>query len=224
MPERDDAPDAGPRQTLVVPLFPLPSTVLFPRVRQPFYVFEPRYRAMLTQVLDGDGLIGIPLLVSGAPEGGTAPPINPVFGVGSIVNYDTHDDGTSNIEVLGRHRVRLLEELPSSAFRRARVQVLAEEVPDDIAAQKLHADLQGAILGLDKVGLTREARDALTHILKTSARDMPFLVHMLCTIVIGSPDVRQKLLEEDRLVDRGRALLTILETFGQELGRPFQGE
>ena len=215
-------PDRGRRSWF--PLFPLPSTVLFPRVRLPFYVFEPRYRAMLQQVLDGDGLIGIPLLLSGEQEGGAAPPIDQVLGVGSVVDYDTHDDGTSNIEVLGRHRVRVLEELPAGAFRRARVQVLAEETPDDIAAQKLHADLQAAILGLDKVGLTREARDALTHILKSSARDMPFLVHMLCTIVIGSPDVRQKLLEEDRLVDRGRALLTILETFGQELGRPFAGE
>jgi Lon protease-like protein len=209
------------RQTLVVPLFPLPSTVLFPRVRQPFYVFEPRYRAMLRAVLDGDGLIGIPLLLPGFEERYEGrPPVAPVFGVGSVVDYDTHEDGTSNIEVLGRHRVRLLEELPGGEFRRARVQVLAEDVPDDITGKKLHSELEAAILGLDRLGLTREAKDALTQILRNTGRDMTFLVHMLCTIVIGSPEVRQKLLEEDRVIDRGRALLTILETFRQELGRP----
>jgi uncharacterized protein len=218
----DDAGGTRTPQTLVVPLFPLPSTVLFPRVRQPFYVFEPRYRAMLREVLDGDGLIGVPLLLPGYEaqyEG--APPIAPIFGVGSVVDYETHDDGTSNVEVLGRHRVRLLQELPAGTFRRGRVEVLPEDVPDDIAGEKLHAELEAAILGLDRLGLTREAREALTQILKNTARDMAFLVHILCTIVIGSPEVRQKLLEEDRVLDRGRALLTILETFRQELGRPF---
>jgi Lon protease-like protein len=219
--ENDDHAQARPPNTLVVPLFPLPATVLFPRVRQPFFVFESRYRAMLKVVLDGDGLIGIPLLLSGFEKDSGTPPIATVFGVGSVVDYETHEDGTTNIEVLGRHRVRLLEELPGDVFRRARVQVLSEDVPDDIAGKKLHAELEAAILGLDRIGLTREAKDALTQILKNTGRDMTFLVHMLCTIVIGSPDVRQKLLEEDRVLDRGRALLTMLETFRQELGRPF---
>ena len=48
---------------------------------------------------------------------------------------------------------------------------------------------------------------------------MPFLVHLLCTVVVGNLEVRQKLLEEDEVLDRGGALLTILETFRQELGR-----
>jgi Lon protease-like protein len=215
-----DAAPAHGRPALVVPLFPLPATVLFPRVRQPFYVFEPRYRAMLRDVLDGDGLIGIPLLVPG-PEGANGPPCAEVFGVGSVVEYETHEDGTSNIEVLGRHRVRLIEELPPGPYRRARAATLADDEPDDAAGRALRSDLEAAILGLDRVGLTPEAREAFTQILGTSGRDVTFLVHILCTIVIGSPDVRQKLLEEDSVLDRARALLTILETFRQELGRPF---
>jgi uncharacterized protein HemY len=120
--------------------------------------------------------------------------------------------------------VRMIEELPPSVFRRARVEVLPEDDPDEAAARRLHADLEAAIRSLDRVGLRTEAKEAIGHILKASVRDVPFLVHMLCTIVIGSPEVRQKLLEEDRLEDRGRALLTILETFGQELGRQPRGE
>jgi Lon protease-like protein len=222
--EAEDVRPADQGQPMVVPLFPLPSTVLFPRVRQPFYVFEPRYRAMLRTVLDGDGLIGIPLLLQGKAEPAGPPRIASVFGVGAVVDYDTHEDGTSDIEVLGRHRVRMIEELPPSVFRRARVEVLPEEEPGEAAARKLHADLEAAIRALDRVGLRREAKDAIGHILEASVRDVPFLVHMLCTIVIGSPEVRQKVLEEDRVEDRGRALLTILETFGQELGRPFKGD
>jgi Lon protease-like protein len=215
----DDDPGGEPSRTLTVPLFPLPATVLFPRVRQPFYVFEPRYRAMLRSVLDGDGLIGFPLLLREGAE--TAPPrISEVFGVGSVVDYDTHEDGTSHIEVLGRFRVRTLAELPSTPFRQARVRVLPDEEPAQVEAEALRDALSEALRRLDQAGLAPEARSALSQILAGSARNVPFLVHMLCTIVIGSPEVRQKLLEEDRVVERGRALITILETLRQELGRP----
>lgn len=220
MPDRGETPDARP--TLVVPLFPLPATVLFPRVRQPFYIFEPRYRAMLRDALDGDGLIGIPLLGGMEGKANETPEIANVFGVGEVVDYETLPDGTSNIEVLGRHRVAMLDELPPSEYRRARVTVLADESVGAPDAKKLHDELEAAFLGLDRVGLTREAKEAIGQIFKRAGEDVAFLVHMLCTIVIGSPEIRQKLLEEDSLLHRGRGLLTILDTLRQELGRPFR--
>ncbi|HJS07899.1 MAG TPA: LON peptidase substrate-binding domain-containing protein, partial [Pirellulales bacterium] len=43
----------------VVRLFPLPNRVVFPHVMQPLHIFEPRYREMLNDALDGDGLIAM---------------------------------------------------------------------------------------------------------------------------------------------------------------------
>ena len=37
-----------------IPLFPLPSVVLFPGAMVPLFVFEPRYRQMTAHVLEGD--------------------------------------------------------------------------------------------------------------------------------------------------------------------------
>src|SRR6187431_2015672 len=48
-----------------IPLFPLPSSVLFPDVSLPLRVFEPRYRAMVEAALQSDRIIGIVLLRSG---------------------------------------------------------------------------------------------------------------------------------------------------------------
>jgi len=44
-----------------IPIFPLPNVVLFPNVFLPLHVFEPRYRAMVAETLEGDRIIGMVL-------------------------------------------------------------------------------------------------------------------------------------------------------------------
>ena len=45
----------------LVALFPLPNVVLFPDVDLPLHVFEPRYRAMVGDAMNGDRRIGMSL-------------------------------------------------------------------------------------------------------------------------------------------------------------------
>ena len=48
-----------------IPIFPLPSVVLFPNVFLPLHIFEPRYRQMVAEALEGDRIIGMVLLQPG---------------------------------------------------------------------------------------------------------------------------------------------------------------
>jgi uncharacterized protein len=48
-----------------IPLFPLPNVVLFPNVFLPLHIFEQRYRAMVSDALAGDRIIGMVLLQPG---------------------------------------------------------------------------------------------------------------------------------------------------------------
>ena len=48
-----------------IPIFPLPSVVLFPNVFLPLHIFEARYRQMVTDALAGDRIIGMTLLKAG---------------------------------------------------------------------------------------------------------------------------------------------------------------
>jgi Lon protease-like protein len=48
-----------------IPIFPLPNAVLFPNVFMPLHIFEPRYRAMVSDALAGDRIIGMVLLRAG---------------------------------------------------------------------------------------------------------------------------------------------------------------
>ena len=48
-----------------VPIFPLPNVVLFPSALLPLHIFEPRYRAMVVDALEGERLIGMVMLQPG---------------------------------------------------------------------------------------------------------------------------------------------------------------
>src|SRR5262245_34551461 len=42
-----------------IPIFPLPDAVLFPNASLPLHIFEPRYRQMVADALEGDRIIGM---------------------------------------------------------------------------------------------------------------------------------------------------------------------
>ena len=62
-----------------IPIFPLPTVVLFPNVFLPLHIFEPRYRQMIGDALSGDRLIGMTLLKEAATADDALPA---VYGVG----------------------------------------------------------------------------------------------------------------------------------------------
>jgi ATP-dependent Lon protease len=41
----------------IIPIFPLPNVVLFPGVPLPLHIFETRYREMIADIKDSDGII-----------------------------------------------------------------------------------------------------------------------------------------------------------------------
>ena len=84
-----------------LPVFPLPL-VLFPGAPLPLHIFEPRYRAMLADCLNGDSLFGIMFQPEGLGETDMAP-----GDVGCIAHIETAKslpDGRSNILVVGQER------------------------------------------------------------------------------------------------------------------------
>lgn len=107
-----------------VPVFPLPNVVLFPETLLPLHIFEPRYRAMLSDCLDRDGAI----VIAQVDRSGAR--IAEVASVGVIVEHQPLPDGRSNIVVAGSARVHLdelvVEELPRYPYKRARASRLHE--------------------------------------------------------------------------------------------------
>jgi Lon protease-like protein len=107
-----------------IPLFPLPGVVLLPGTLLPLHIFEPRYRAMVADALEGDRTIGMAMMRPGWERAGANPPIFAVGGAGRIVDSETLPDGRYNIVLEGEFRYRVLEESPPAPYRVARVEVI----------------------------------------------------------------------------------------------------
>lgn len=88
-----------------LPLFPLPL-VLFPGAALPLHIFEPRYRQLLVDCLEGDHRFGIARLDEGVAEAELSP--GTVGCIAEIVNTETLPDGRSNIVVRGTERFALV--------------------------------------------------------------------------------------------------------------------
>ncbi|MEM1329052.1 MAG: LON peptidase substrate-binding domain-containing protein [Planctomycetota bacterium] len=113
-----------------IPIFPLPGVSLLPQQVLPLHIFEPRYRQMIDQALDGPGLIAMAVLAPGDGEGpwGDAA-VRPAVCVGRISEHEKLPDGRYNLMLQGICRAEIVEELEPAdgrLFRLARLDPLEE--------------------------------------------------------------------------------------------------
>jgi Lon protease-like protein len=102
----------------LLPLFPLPTVVLFPNVFLPLHIFEPRYRNMVADALTGERYIGLiqPLVPRQdnwveAAEDPDTPELYSVGCLGRLDECEPQDDGRYLILLRGVCRFRVQKEL-----------------------------------------------------------------------------------------------------------------
>ena len=120
----------------VIPLFPLPTTVFYPNTSLPLHIFEPRYRNMVEDALNGKGEIGIILLKPGweSDYQGT-PKIMTTGCVGKIERHSKLPEGKYNILLSGLYRFRILNEIGGKIYRQAEVEFLKEINDQDLTTK-----------------------------------------------------------------------------------------
>ncbi|HEV8265407.1 MAG TPA: LON peptidase substrate-binding domain-containing protein [Gemmatimonadales bacterium] len=130
-----------------LPIFPLPL-VLFPGATQPLHIFEPRYRTLLADCLEGDRRFGIAYV---APDEVTDPAPAPgdIGCIAHILNTQTLPDGRSDILTTGEQRFVLLEWLEADRpYRMARIEEFADDPVDAAEAEDLATDVRKDFLRL----------------------------------------------------------------------------
>lgn len=108
-----------------IPLFPLPGVVLLPGTILPLHIFEPRYRAMVADALEGDRTIGMAMMKPGWERSEGPPPVFPIGGAGKIVDAERLSDGRYDILLEGEFRYRVIDESAPAPYRVARVELLS---------------------------------------------------------------------------------------------------
>ena len=85
---------------------------------------------MVQEAIPDDGLIATALLKPGYLESYEgAPAIHEVVCIGKILRPRSHPNGQLDLLLYGLARARILEEIPSQPFRKARVELLQDVVP-----------------------------------------------------------------------------------------------
>ncbi|RPI57132.1 MAG: hypothetical protein EHM55_02960 [Acidobacteria bacterium] len=189
-----------------IPIFPLPNVVLFPSALLPLHIFEPRYRAMVADALDGERLIGMVMLRPGWETiYEHTPDVYPIGCAGFITHAERLADGRYNIMLRGLEKFRILGERTAregaEQYRIARIESIKEAKPGAAAATQ---DARRRLEKLIARTLHKNEHDFIP-------KDVPDadLVHAIAQHL--EPLEKQALLECNSLLERCEALVELLE-------------
>jgi Lon protease-like protein len=113
----------------IIPLFPLPNLVLFPGIKVPLHIFEPRYREMIADASSAHGLIGMILLKGDWQPDYVSqdryhadPDIFEVGCAGRIEDLVRLPDGRYNLVLNGLSEFRIKHEIRERSYRQAEIE------------------------------------------------------------------------------------------------------
>jgi hypothetical protein len=188
-----------------LPIFPLPGAILFPRSQLPLHIFEPRYREMVRDAIDGAGRIG--MIQPQRLDDDNKAPLYAVGCVGEIVSIEELDDGRFNIVLLGSNRFRFVQDVQvDAAYRCAEVDIEAfddEEPPALSLAERAEVEREARRLG-DALGLAVDW-DAVSRL------DDEMLVNAIAQVAPFDVGAKQALLEQSHLDGRADLLVQLMQ-------------
>jgi Lon protease-like protein len=184
-----------------LPLFPL-HLVLFPGRPLPLHIFEPRYRQMLRDCLNGDRRFGVLAIRAGCATG----PDAEVFEIGTVAEIESVEqlpDGRSDIFTRGIQRFRLLRLVPGNPYLSGEVELLHEPPcadADSVQAKQLRELL---LCYLKCLGAPPE-------LLERIPNDPNELAYLAASAVQVEIPEQQRLLELDSTTHRVEATLRMV--------------
>ena len=191
-----------------ISIFPLPGAVLYPGLQLPLHIFEPRYRAMVSDALARDRRIG--MIQPQQPREGA--PLYAIGCLGRIGEVEALDDGRFNIVLEGEARFRLLRELDvATAFRQVEAELVDEPEGEHLAP-------------VERAGFEREARrfaEAQGYRIdweEVSRLDDVSLINGVSQIAPFDPAAKQALLEAADVAERCELLIQLMQFFGRREG------
>ena len=193
-------------------VFPLPGALLFPGMHLPLHVFEPRYRAMLSDAMARDRRIGMIQPRAMEAGAGDKPALYDIGCVGRIAEIEMLDDGRSNLVLEGLSLFRVVRELDVATLFR---QIEAELIPN--------AEAETLSLGA-RASLEMEARrfaDQQGYAVDweaVSRLDDQSLVNGIAQIAPFDVAAKQALLEAEDVAVRADLIVQLMQFFGRHDG------
>jgi Lon protease-like protein len=189
------------------PLMVLPGAQLFPNALLPLYIFEPRYRAMLTWSLEQHRMFCIAPMKAGVSEADSTDDFHHLIGLGLVRASVGHEDGTSHLVLQGIARVRITGFLQDAPFRIAEVREVLSQPANPEERENLTTKLLEICALLRAQGAT--VPESLDQQL-AQIEDPALLADIIAHTFLRDPERRQIVFEELRVAERARLVIRFL--------------
>lgn len=188
-----------------IPVFPLPGALLLPRARLPLQIFEPRYLAMLDDVLKTKSrLIGMI-----QPYEGRCAGLHSIGCAGRLTGFSETEDGRYMITLSGMSRFRVVTEVEGfTPYRRCKVDW--QGFDRDLGPTERDPGLDRTAL-LNVLDRFFEAQGLSTDWDSLEAAEEELLINSLSMLCPFDPEDKQALLEAPSLTTRRETLITLIE-------------
>lgn len=192
-----------------IPVFPLPGALLLPRGHLPLNIFEPKYLAMLEDVLKNSGrLLGM-IQPMQTPKAINKSHLHQIGCVGRVVSFTETSDGRYQITLRGISRFRIIETVEGfTPYICAKVNWdsfeadFANPKPDHEFDRNRFINLLGKFFTANKLASDMET-------LQNANEEL--LVNSLSMLCPFSPEEKQALLEAPDLKSRRETLTMLME-------------
>lgn len=194
-----------------IPLFPLPGALLLPRARLPLNIFEPKYLAMLEDVLKTrHRLIGM-VQPFEAPEGGDGAQLHlhKIGCAGRVVGFAETNDGRYRITLAGVSRFRVVS-TDTGFLPYLKAKVSWDGFDRDLGQPESDAGFERDKF-LEALGRFFRATGMNSDWESLENADDELLINSLSMMFRFDVEDKQALLEAPSLRDRRETLVTLME-------------
>jgi len=191
----------------VIPVFPLPGALLLPRAKLPLHLFEPRYLAMMDDVMKTDNrLIGMIQPYDAPDETGK---LHSIGCAGRLTAFSETEDGRYMVTLSGMSRFRILEEEDGfTPYRRCKISW--DGFGRDLGPTEMDEDFDRDHF-LKTLGRFFDDQGLKTDWESLSEAEDELLINSLSMLCPFEPEDKQALLEARSLTTRRETLVTLIE-------------
>ncbi|MCP5545659.1 MAG: LON peptidase substrate-binding domain-containing protein [Akkermansiaceae bacterium] len=189
----------------------LSDCTLFPHGGLPLHIFEPRYRRMLTDSLEGDCFFAVARLL-GEETDDPAGCVAPIGTIGLVRASRENEDGTSQLLLHGVLRVRFTEWQDDRDYPFAGIEPLVSYFEPEDQAKAAMKVLRGAVEEAVR-NLPEEVRNGVFELLDR-ADEPGLMTDIVCQQFVHEADIRQELLELDSVASRIPIICSYLQKVG----------
>ena len=195
----------------IIPVFPLSNFIIFPNTTVPLNIFEPRYLDMVNDSMKSNKLIGMIQPKNSRDKNGI-PKLHDIGCLGKIMSFRETEDGRYLIELKGKIRFHIINEINSDKKYRS-VEVDYNDYLNDLSDEKEKLNFSDLELIFKDLKSLFEKRG---FIINWKALEKQSLDETINALAMASPfslEEKQILLEAKNLDIRKSKIAEILKTY-----------